>query len=283
MRREVESLPFTNEGYNRAKAILKEKYGKESEIVKAYVKEILSLPLIPSANARKIATFSDKLTYCVQSLQSLGKLDEVRGLTTITLDKLSAIRGDLVRSDGEWESWDLDKLAEALRLWIRRNPVGVCDEEDEHSKKRRDRERVFLTNRGDKPRKCIYCESDEHKAIACTKVTTTAERKQILAKKKLCFNCAIGTHRAVKCQSKLSCQKCQERHHTSICDNPVSGGTKKVVLTPSDVGEGVFPAVLLKIDGIITRALIDTGAGSSYVSAKVGDMLNKKPCETSTK
>ena len=65
VRREVESLPFTNEGYNRAKAILKEKYGKESEIVKAYVKEIL--PLIPSGNAKKIAEFSDKLTYCVQS------------------------------------------------------------------------------------------------------------------------------------------------------------------------------------------------------------------------
>ena len=41
--------------------------------------------------------------------------------------------------------------------------------------------------------------------------------------------------------------------------------------------------LLLKVDGIITRALIDTGAGSSYISAKVGDMLNKKPCETSTK
>ena len=38
MRREVDSLPFTAEGYNRAKAILTEKYGKESEIVKVYVK-----------------------------------------------------------------------------------------------------------------------------------------------------------------------------------------------------------------------------------------------------
>ena len=113
VRREVESLPFTSEGYNRATAILKEKYGNKSEIVKAYVKEILSLPRIPSAKARAIAEFSDKLTYCVQSLQSLGKLDEVRGLTAITLDKLSAIRGDLVRSDGDWENWDLDKLAEA--------------------------------------------------------------------------------------------------------------------------------------------------------------------------
>ena len=112
----MEFLPFTSEGYNRAIAILKEKYVNKSDIVDAYVKGILSFPRIPSANARTIAEFSDKLTYCVQSLQSLGKLDEVRGLTAITLDKLSAIRGDLIRSDGDWENWDLDKLAETLRL-----------------------------------------------------------------------------------------------------------------------------------------------------------------------
>ena len=49
------------------------------------------------------------------------------------------------------------------------------------------------------------------------------------------------------------------------------------------MGEGVFPVILLKVDGIITRAPIDTGAGSSYVSVKVGDLLKKKPIETSTK
>ncbi len=96
VKREVESLPFTPEGYNRAKAILEEKYGKESEIVKAYVNKILSLPHISSADAKKIAEFSDQLTYCAQSLQSLDKLSEVKGITMMTLDKLPAIRGDLV-------------------------------------------------------------------------------------------------------------------------------------------------------------------------------------------
>ena len=99
VRREVQSLPFTSEGYNRAKAILEGKYGKESELVKSYVKEILSLPYISTANSKTIAEISDKLTYCVQSLQSLKKLDEVKGLTMVTIEKLPGIRGDLVRSD----------------------------------------------------------------------------------------------------------------------------------------------------------------------------------------
>jgi hypothetical protein len=161
---------------------LEGKYGKESELVKSYVKEILSLPYISTANSKKIAEFSDKLTYCVQSLQSLKKLDEVKGLTMVIIEKLPGIRGDLVRSDSNWETWNLDQLAEAVRLWIRRNPVDHSRDDDQ-VKKRRERERMYLTNRTDKPRGCIYCDSSEHKAVECTKVTAVADRKQILAKK----------------------------------------------------------------------------------------------------
>lgn len=51
-----------SEGYNRAKSILNKRFGKESEIVKAYVKEILDLPVVLSANLRKISEFSEKPT-----------------------------------------------------------------------------------------------------------------------------------------------------------------------------------------------------------------------------
>jgi hypothetical protein len=46
----VEALPFTSEGYNRAKSILQERYGKQSEIIKAYTKHIFDLPKIPDGN-----------------------------------------------------------------------------------------------------------------------------------------------------------------------------------------------------------------------------------------
>jgi hypothetical protein len=276
VRRDVESLPFTSEGYNRAKAILREKYGKESEIVKAYSKKILDLPLITSNNAKMISEFSEKLTYCVQSLQTMHKLDSVNGLTSLTLDKLPTIRGDLVRSDNEWESWDLDKLAEALRLWVRRNPAA--DRDDEREKKKRDM-KTFHSHVG---RGCVYCDCKDHKANDCQKVTTVSDRKQILAKKHLCFNCALGSHQAAKCQSRISCQKCGKRHHTSICDKQTNE-ERKIALTANGVGEGVFPVVLLKVDGITTRALIDSGSNSSYVSAKVADMMSKKPSESMTR
>jgi len=54
-------------------------------------------------------------------------------------------------------------------------------------------------------------------------------------------------------------------------------------MTASDNNEGIMPVLTVKVDGITCRALIDTGAGSSYASAKLLDLLKKKPSETKTK
>ena len=100
----IEAVPFTPEGYNRAKSTLTEKYGKESVIVKAYTREILELPSITNSSQKKLSKFSEKLTYCVQALETLKNLEQVNGAVLMTLDKLPSIRGDLVRSDPDWES-----------------------------------------------------------------------------------------------------------------------------------------------------------------------------------
>ena len=108
-RASVEALPFSSEGYMRAISILKDKYGKDSGIVKAYNKEILELPVISGVNVKNIHEFTDRLTFCVQSLQFL-----VSGNVSMTLDKLPAIRGDLVRTDDNWENWDFVMFSKAL-------------------------------------------------------------------------------------------------------------------------------------------------------------------------
>ncbi|XP_028414337.1 uncharacterized protein LOC114537496 [Dendronephthya gigantea] len=214
VRKGIEALPFTSEGYNRAKSILKSTYGKESEVIKAYTKEIMDLPHISNVNVKRIHEFSEKLMNCVQSLQTLGKLQQVEGNVAMTLDKLPAIRGDLVRTDQGWENWGYDKLAEALRQWTRRNPIDKAADEPEY--RRRERTSKFYHARQNKG--CVYCDDANHKSGGCTKVTSANERRQILAKRHLCFNCTGASHRASDCPSKSKCFNCEKRHHTSICD-----------------------------------------------------------------
>ena len=135
VKRVVEALPFTPEGYNRVKSILKDRFGKESEIEKAYVKEILELPHITSPSPKKIGEFYEKLSYSGQALETMKRLDQVSGNVSMTLDKLPAIRGDLVRTDPDWETWDFLKLTEALRQWVRRNPADKNAESNESARK----------------------------------------------------------------------------------------------------------------------------------------------------
>ena len=159
--------------------------------------------------------------YAVQSLETMGGLQQVNGNVALTLEKLPGIRGDLTRIDSDWENWDFVKLVEALHRWTRRNPI-------EQSRETRSRDRdyrrppppgkLYQARDQDKPRGCVYCEDKSHQSNECTKVKAVSERRQILTKLRLCFNCTGGNHRAAECPSKNSCQQCDRRHHTSICD-----------------------------------------------------------------
>ena len=101
----IEGLPFSTEGYERAKNILKSTYGKDSEVINAYVQNITSLPIVKGNHPSKIHEFYAKLLTSVQALESMGKLDGINGLTRATLDKLEGIKSNLVLLDKTWQDW----------------------------------------------------------------------------------------------------------------------------------------------------------------------------------
>ena len=213
-----------------------------------------------------------------------------------------AIHGDLVPTDSSWENWTFDKLTEALRLWTRRNPISKEDRDQKDDRNRRDdRSRRDDRNwRDDRKREkpsswafntqqanashtscCVYCDATEHKSFSCPNVVDVATRRSILLQKRLCFN-YTGPHKADNCCSKMTCLKCKQKHHTSICDNaPRSEGLLTAHL--SDKTEVVYPVVLVNVDGIKTRALLDTRVASSYASKQLINALHQKPAETQTK
>ena len=45
----------------------------------------------------------------------------------------------------------------------------------------------------------------------------------------------------------------------------------------------MFPVLVIKVNGVKCRALIDSGSGSSYISAKLVNILKVKPVSTQTK
>ena len=54
-------------------------------------------------------------------------------------------------------------------------------------------------------------------------------------------------------------------------------------MTVSINGEGTFPILIAKVNGVTCRALVDSGDGSSYASAKLASLLHLKPVDRKTR
>ena len=275
----IDGVPFTTEGYQRAKKILKSKYGQMSEIVNAYVQNIMALPVITGSHPRKIHEFYEKLLFNVQSLETLGKLTEINGYVRMSIDKLQGIRGDLVRTDDNWREWGFPKFVEALRKWTERNPIPAEREPPEKLPDRKKphfpRDRSFQAQqKEERVRGCVYCEKPDHKSVNCKTVASVDERKRVLSNKHLCFNCTGTRHKAVDCRCRVVCEVCQKKHHTSICDRL---GEQLMTATSAGKTAVIHPMVVVKVQGVRCRALLDTGAGSSYASAALLKLLKVRP------
>ena len=195
----VDELPFATEGYERAKNILKSKYGKDCEVANAHIQGLISLPKITSSHPNKINEFYEKLVTHVQALDTMGKLKEIKAYVRLTLDKLPGIKYDLVRTDDKWQGWDFETLTKELSKWI--------DHKPEKTEPKQDPKKEQLLQAKQKDRKtqtkhCVYCNLTNHRSNEC--------------EKKSCFNCAGSQHRASECKSKRSWQICQRKHHTSM-------------------------------------------------------------------
>ena len=286
----INGLPFTTEGYARAKSILSSKYGRSSEVANAHIQEILALPTvylhrnISSQDVKTIHDFYEKLLTHVQALDTMGKLNEIKGYVRMTLDKLPDIRADLVRTSEDWQDWNFEQLLKALTQWTERNPL-----QSNQSPVKRKTTPLLQTNKNSYC--CVYCESPTHKSFECESVDTVGERKRILSTKRLCFNCTRPYHHANECRSNNKCKHCQKRHHSSICESKGKQTTeyrRKTIQTEQTMMTNeetrvVYPVVVVYVNGVKCRALLDTGAGSSYASSFLLDILNTQPIRKETK
>jgi hypothetical protein len=196
-------------------------------------------------------------------------LADVKGNVRATLDKLKGIKADLVHGKEDCQNWGYEYLLKALKTWREINPIEEKLEQQQRSGKGKGYSRFYHTQDAEQKSRrpeCVYCEESTHKGANCSKVKTREERKKILAQKGLCFNCT-GAQR----KSKLGCQKCKRRHHTSICDQ-----VTEQFLGASSSTNVIHPVVIVQVGGFKCRALLDTGAGSSYVSAALLDQIPKR-------
>ena len=95
----IDGLPFTAEGYHKAKDLLARRYGKTSEVVGTYVRSILELPTIKERDVKKIHDFYEVLLFNVESLWTLESLNKLDAAVWFTFDKLALTKNELAMID----------------------------------------------------------------------------------------------------------------------------------------------------------------------------------------
>ena len=166
-----------------------------------------------------------------------------------TLNKIPQVRPDIVRTDENWEDWDMEALINNLRQWLKRHKVDDAPGDSGGVRPKREKH-WYNKEKGDPV--CIFCEG-KHWGDACEVINTIEARRQFFQEKKLCFNCGRAGHWGKQCRSR-GCFKCKSKHHTSLCDKdknrpPSDNGTVLTSYSPS-VDECSLPAIIpVKIKG----------------------------------
>ena len=303
---DILGLPHSEDGYLEAKRILEKTYGKDIKIHKALIKELEGLDTISSVHrVKEIHDYYNKLSRIVRTLVTMKKLDTAQSFVYSLMDKLGPVKEALIQKDDDWENWNLEELVENLEKYIDRHPLPVHEvttasststpyrkRGNEYQADWRQRDKMMFANAMDKPQgmqnSCVYCDFSNHRSSDCRKVINIAQRREVLKKKRLCFNCTGFGHGASKCRSR-GCRKCNGRHHTSLCDATMGGNGEPKHEQPEMGKRAIHPSTTLhatlmaKVKGIPVRIMVDSGASSSYICTSLLTKLRLKPVSLETR
>lgn len=278
-------------GYKTAWERLQSEYGHAKLVSAAHMDQLINLALVRGTSYEKVRDFYEKLTKNFDALVSLGEGDTLRALVIPTINKLPQVKPDIVRTDDDWEEWDMSQLLKSIQKWLKRNRVDESTRED--NPKRREKhfyantsESNTATPKGQNP-KCLYC-AGSHWGEACTSYVTIEERKRFFADKKLCFSCGRASHQANQCRSR-GCRNCKGKHHTSLCTHDNGSSSNKpqqsdgILNGYTPATEKSLPAIIpVQVRDTILWAFLDTGSGRNFVSNEAAKRLKLAPIRHET-
>ncbi|XP_038106683.1 uncharacterized protein LOC119766295 [Culex quinquefasciatus] len=273
---QISSFGISDDNYPLAWDKLLRKYDQKKYTVFALVKEFLDQPVVSDAtagNLQKLVTTSDEV---VRQLDVLGEQYQSRDpwLIQLLLEKIDE------ETQALWWS--------GAKKEIRKQPAKPAEKKVQS----------YVAT----PQPCPKC-SKEHLLFLCEafKASSVADRRELVQKSRLCFNCLRTSHTAKTCSSKHTCKTdgCNQRHHTLLCQHggrqaataglpgqqiaampvqqpameaqPTVPSFKAEVTSDPAVKITVLPTALVKLRGKngvfhTARAMIDSCSGASLIS-----------------
>ncbi|GFS86569.1 uncharacterized protein TNCV_903271 [Trichonephila clavipes] len=236
----VKGFALSDDNYDNALILLKERFGREGIVVNAHMSKLLNLyPVKDSNNVIGLRKLYDICKIQIRSLESLNVTSGMYGhlLQPILLKLLPE---DLVLDFNrkqlgkiEESSFDVMELLQFLKIEIEcresanllsgskgerkkfiphnsKHMQIVSGDNQNISRSRQNKNHIPLNSNSSRTfeyftpvieKKCIYCDSDKHGSELCDDLSVD-EKKEILRKQGRCFLCLEKNHRIRDCKFK---------------------------------------------------------------------------------
>ncbi|CAG2200378.1 unnamed protein product [Mytilus edulis] len=312
----ISGLQLSNENYDVAIDILKDRFGDIQNAVNAHYVELINLSCA-SNRTSELRFLYDKIERNLRSLEALNQnIDQDVFISMITTKLPEAVLVQLEIQKGS-DRWTVDKLRDLLKSYIAAREAAEIQSKEKtndfkpqqpsnanvqsrykpsYGKPQNVRssgealfsatnDRPFTPTRTEVKKLCIYCKGS-HWSDECSLYKTVEDRKAQL--NGLCYICLKSGHRLRECSSDRKCVYCSKtkKHHRSLC-------LKKFPTNRTEISNLVDEAVESTESVTVSlttepsflssdtcneeiRLLLDSGSQRTYVSETLAKKLRLK-------
>lgn len=218
----ISGLKLTSTNYREAIAILQKRFGNKRQIITKHMDLLLNIePITFQHNLKGLRHLYDTVESQVRSLKALGVSADSYGsvLSSVFMNKLPEELRLIISRNVREDEWTLDAILNVTEAEIiaRERALGnSCRGPKKTARDPLTASSLLISGSG--APKCSYCRQS-HTSSTCGAVTDVSERKQILRRTGRCFVCLRKNHMSRDCRSMARCNKCNGRHHVSICSS----------------------------------------------------------------
>ncbi|XP_066926052.1 uncharacterized protein [Clytia hemisphaerica] len=233
----IQGITLSNENYDIALKMLKERFGDEQIIISAHMNKLLNLETTSNfIDIKELRMLYNNIEIQIRNLRGIGLEEKRYGpmLAPVIMSKLpQEIKLLLTRKFGK-DVWAIDKLLEALQQEVEAREKVLLTENEGVEKLRKPNE-YRSSYRQQKKTTVPYLSmrllwKRFTQSLSMFQDIETRKSKGFSHQtEKRCFKCLKIGHDSKSCRSMRSCYHCRKNHHSSICKT-----FKKEEDTPED-------------------------------------------------
>lgn len=221
----IKNFSITAENYTVAYNELVRQYENKGLTIQSHIRSLLCTPKVIVASAGELRNMHHHVASHVRALKALGQPVQHwdAWLVTLICSQLDAT------TVGEWQlrqdSKELptyDQIENFLSKRVAAYEAGLISNKPTEETNTRNkcsnvnRKALFIRSSDDRNTKCPVC-SGTHKIYTCEQFNkmSIADRKQVIIKSRLCFNCLNFGHQVKACRCS-ACTKCGKKHNSKL-------------------------------------------------------------------